>query len=174
MTSIIIAISGSRTITDEDYIYSALDEEAAYYLSQGFSPHFHLGDARGVDAIALKWAREREFPRTICFADRKSYEFWEKSRHMREECPPDMEFGILAADWDVDGKDAGPIRNHVMIAGCNDDRGKVPKSELLIVIWDGESRGTRNARATARNAKVFCHTRIYPLTEASDLNEPTA
>ncbi len=171
-----IAVSGSRSIASPanprdgadivrylaelERVRAILDERAIYYISQGYEIEFHLGDAVGVDRAALEWARERSIKRVVFFADRKGYEFWRQSANMRE-WPPAMEYGVLASDWDRDGKMAGPVRNHAMIAGAHEDADgravKVAKADLLVAVWDGTSRGTRNAMATARNANVFIH-----------------
>ena len=47
---------------------------------------------------------------------------------------------VMNADWTKHGKSAGPIRNREMA--------KV--SDMLIAIWDGESRGTKNMISEAK------------------------
>lgn len=42
------------------------------------------------------------------------------------------------ADWDTHGKAAGPIRNKQM----------AEYADALLLIWDGESRGSRNMKET--------------------------
>jgi hypothetical protein len=159
----IIAVSGSRTITDRAKVFEILDYEAIQYLSSGFTIEFRLGDAHGVDWLAREWARERAMVRTIVFADRKQWEFWAKAAQLRDFVDPGAEMGVLVSDWDRDGDSAGPIRNHAIIGGAKedvDDRKLVKpmgKADLLIAIWDGSSRGTRNAMVTARNYGVFIH-----------------
>jgi hypothetical protein len=44
------------------------------------------------------------------------------------------------APWNSRGKSAGPIRNNVVVEMCN----------YLIAVWDGKSRGTKNAIDTAQ------------------------
>jgi hypothetical protein len=43
---------------------------------------------------------------------------------------------IFEADWDTHGKAAGPIRNRQM----------AEYGDALLLIWDGESRGSKNMR----------------------------
>lgn len=177
-STFVIAVSGSRTITDTAHVNDILDEEYAYAAFElGLDVVMHLGDARGVDSIALEWARNRGVTRVVFYADRKGYDFWLQARGLREWGPED-EQAVLAADWDRDGKRAGMIRNHAMIAGVNDERGRAPKADLLCAIWDGESRGTANAIGTARQWQVFTHrwadsvhvmTELPPYTHAEKL-----
>ena len=53
------------------------------------------------------------------------------------------------ADWDHDGKAAGPIRNAQM----------ADYAEALIAVWDGVSRGTKNMirEARKRGLKVYIY-----------------
>lgn len=156
----VIAVTGSRSIDDPTRVAAILDAEAIYYMSRGYDLAIRLGDAIGADLLALRWARERGLPRTIFFADRAGYEAWVGSAALIDQ---QAERAILASDWACGGDRAGPIRNHLMIAGGRldaDDRPLDPpvgKADLLVAIWDGSSRGTRNAMATARNAGVFIH-----------------
>ena len=57
-----------------------------------------------------------------------------------------------SADWEKFGKRAGPIRNSLMVS----------KAEALLVLWDGESRGTRNVMMLAERAflKVYWKTPV--------------
>ena len=43
------------------------------------------------------------------------------------------------ADWDTHGRAAGPIRNEIMAL----------YAEALILVWDGESRGSANMKMNA-------------------------
>jgi YspA, cpYpsA-related SLOG family len=151
-----IAVSGSRTILDRDIVWPLLDDLASQHLLSGEDLHFHLGDARGVDHLALQWARDREISRTIFFADRKGHNFWLESRHL---VGGDLESAFLASDWDDprDGDNAGRIRNHAMICGMNDgdDRGSSPRVDLLVAFHpEIITPGTRNAIATAKAAGI--------------------
>ena len=72
------------------------------------------GDARGVDRLAGKYAKENNIPLTI----RK-------------------------ADWDKDGKAAGYRRNTRMAREANGVAGE-PKIGAAIIFWDGKSAGTEH------------------------------
>lgn len=48
------------------------------------------------------------------------------------------------AAWDRHGKAAGPIRNQVM----------VDEADMLFLIWDGESRGSRDVLRKARKKGI--------------------
>lgn len=76
------------------------------------------GGARGVDRMGEAWARKHGIP-----------------------------VKVFPADWDKNGKSAGPIRNEEM----------AKYAEALIAIWDGYSRGTDNMidRASAWNRKTY-------------------
>jgi hypothetical protein len=78
------------------------------------------GTARGVDALGERYARENQLP-----------------------------LHRFAAQWDLYGKAAGPIRNSEMVRSA----------QALIALWDGRSRGTRNMIETARRSglKVYVH-----------------
>lgn len=48
----------------------------------------------------------------------------------------EIQFTQFHADWDKHGKAAGPIRNKEM----------AQYSDVLLLIWDGESKGSANCR----------------------------
>jgi predicted Rossmann fold nucleotide-binding protein DprA/Smf involved in DNA uptake len=50
----------------------------------------------------------------------------------------DIELERFPADWDKHGKAAGPIRNKQM----------ADYSDALLLIWDGESSGSKNMKTT--------------------------
>lgn len=50
------------------------------------------------------------------------------------------------ADWNKYGKSAGFIRNAEMVASLD------PSTDIVLVFWDGESRGTLHATRLARKA----------------------
>lgn len=149
----IIVVSGSRGITSQEQVWNALDLEWAEAACAGHEQiEFRLGDAAGVDHLALRWARERGFPRTIYFADREGYDAWCRSRMLHGE---GEEAAFAVSDWDTDGKSAGGARNAAMI-GILEPKYR-PYADLLVAIWDGSSRGTRNCMANARTACVPIH-----------------
>ena len=57
------------------------------------------------------------------------------------------------ADWDQHGKSAGLIRNSEMINAGNPD--------LLIVVWDGISKGTKDIISKARRAGIKTIVELY-------------
>jgi len=59
---------------------------------------------------------------------------------------------LFPADWNRDGKKAGPLRNkHMAVQG-----------DFLVAIWDGKSAGTKSMIAEARKAGV--HSYIHYMT----------
>lgn len=74
-----VAVTGGREFTDRHFIFSKLNEQNI--------THMILGCARGVDTIALEYAKTHSIPYT------------------REE-----------ADWDKFGLGAGPERNARMLS----------------------------------------------------------
>lgn len=64
-----------------------------------------------------------------------------------------MTVEVHKAEWDKWGKQAGPIRNRKMLTG-----GAVfEPADMLVAIWDGKSRGTKNAIETALHLGVETH-----------------
>jgi len=70
-----------------------------------------VGDATGVDAIALRLALEWDVIPNVFAASRKRYN---ELVDMREKTGKPMTL-VLAADWEVDAKKAGPKRNGAMV-----------------------------------------------------------
>ena len=149
MSHQIIVISGTRTLDSREYIYGILDSEASRLLCVGHTLEFRIGDCRGVDKLAREWARDRGLPFTIYCASAWMYEFL--SAHGFA--------AVLVADWDVDGRVAGHLRNAEMLKGSN----------LLVAIWDGSSPGTKNAKINARELKTPTLTWIYPQKDPSSV-----
>lgn len=147
----VIAISGTRTIEDEEYVFRVLDEEATYYLLQGRDLEIRTGDARGVDKLARMWAKSRGFEPIVYCASLKMFNFL---------CENNI-LAIPSADWDIDGRQAGPMRNRAMLRGA----------DLLVRVWDGSSPGTKDAGKAARSMGVFIHTWIWPEVERSAVQE---
>jgi hypothetical protein len=61
-------------------------------------------------------------------------------KYAKEYCLPVLTF---LADWDRHGKGAGPIRNKQM----------ADYADALLLIWDGESKGSANMKATMEKLK---------------------
>ena len=76
------------------------------------------GGAKGVDALGERYAEEMN-----------------------------IQLAIYYADWQKEGRAAGPLRNARM----------AKDGQALIAIWDGKSRGTKNMieTATKRGLKVY-------------------
>ena len=55
------------------------------------------------------------------------------------------------ADWDTHGKAAGPIRNQEM----------AEYADVLVAVWDGKSRGTKNMIETALKEGLEVHVYRY-------------
>lgn len=68
------------------------------------------GGAKGVDALGERYAAEKNIP-----------------------------LNVFQADWQTNGRAAGPIRNRKM----------AENADALIAVWDGQSRGTKNMIETA-------------------------
>ena len=74
-----------------------------------------VGDSKGVDSLIIRYAREYNF-----------------------------EYAIFKANWDQNGKSAGPIRNREMIQ----------QADGLIAFWNNYSKGTKNAIEEATKKKI--------------------
>lgn len=153
MSRLTIAVSGSRTLRSRDLIWPLLDEMAVYYTCLGYDLHWHFGEAQGVDALALLWARDRGLtPRTIFFANLSLF------------CNFDLQAGeqaVAAADWDAQGLSAGPIRNAAMLSGEGCSLLGCKGVDVLFAIRDGrpgKSRGTDNCREQAKARKIAAQT----------------
>jgi len=61
----------------------------------------------------------------------------------------DLSLKVFPAKWSLYGKGAGPIRNQEM----------ADYAEALIAVWDGESTGTKDmiARARDKGLEVYVH-----------------
>lgn len=58
-----------------------------------------------------------------------------------------MKVREIPADWHTHGRAAGPIRNKQMLE----------EGDRLVAIWDGKSRGTKNAIDTALKMRMETH-----------------
>ena len=105
-----VIIAGGRDFHD----YRQLRERCDRFLSQKMFTHKIViisGTAKGADTLGERYAHERGY-------DIEKY----------------------PADWERDGKSAGPIRNAKM----------AEVADALIAFWDGNSRGTANMIALAQ------------------------
>jgi hypothetical protein len=109
----IVAVVGSRTISNKKLIFRFLDE----FLQNINIKCIISGGAKGVDTIAELWAKENN-----------------------------IDFVKYLPLWNINKKGAG-IRRNVNI---------VENSDLLMVFWDGSSKGTKNTIEVAEklNKKI--------------------
>jgi hypothetical protein len=82
----IVAVTGGRNYTDMKKVWDVLDA----HLINDPDMILHVGDATGLDTMALEWAVFRG-----------------------------VEFHRFIAEWDKYGRAAGPIRNKEMINGVD-------------------------------------------------------
>lgn len=111
-----LIVAGSRNFNN----YELLKQKCDSLLSQKRLTHSIVivsGTARGADTLGEQYAHERGYA--------------------VERYP---------ADWEHDGKAAGPIRNSQMAA----------HADALVAFWEGKSRGTRDMieKAKERNLLV--------------------
>lgn len=59
------------------------------------------------------------------------------------------------ANWNRDGRAAGYIRNKEMVDSLD------PKCDMVVVFWDGESRGSQHT-ITLSETKGVCHRVVTP------------
>ena len=111
-----IVVAGSRAGTDGNTFanYNLMKDVLDAIIGNRKDITIIEGDARGVDRLAGKYAKENNIPLTI----RK-------------------------ADWDKDGKAAGYRRNTRMAREANGVAGE-PKIGAAIIFWDGKSAGTEH------------------------------
>lgn len=103
-----LIIAGSRVFNfDHDFIHEAIYAVNNY---QRGGPDLEIvsGGSKGIDLAARNYAEAWEIPYT--------------------------EF---SADWEANGRAAGPIRNRQM----------ANHGDALLLIWDGESRGSHNMKS---------------------------
>ena len=86
------------------------------------------GDATGADRLGKQYADENQIPQVA-----------------------------FPADWEKNGKAAGPIRNSEMI-----DYVKKEPGNGLIALWDGKSRGTFDVLKKAFAAKLRIYVKTIP------------
>ena len=118
-----LLVAGSRTFTDREFAFGKLDNLVSRITASGGQVAVISGRARGADWIGEEWASYRGF-KVLPFS----------------------------ADWNKNGKAAGPIRNAEM----------VEIADAAVFFWDGISKGTEGAiklvEAKGIPARIF---RIY-------------
>lgn len=136
-----VIISGGRDFDD----FALLKKRCDHYLSQKQKTHNIIivsGAARGADSLGERYAYYRGFG-------------------LRR----------FPADWDRDGKAAGPIRNTLM----------AKNADALIVCWNAVSKGTANMIKNAMQQKLILGRIFYyspaeswKLREYNQLKKETA
>jgi hypothetical protein len=71
---------------------------------------------------------------------------------------------LFSADWDKLGKRAGVLRNEDM----------AKKADALVLIWDGESRGSANMLETARRYHLKIYEQRKAITHERQRNDKAA
>lgn len=105
-----LIIAGSRTFNDYDVLKKEVDEFLSEISAVEMPIEIVSGGATGADSLGERYAKERHLP-----------------------------IRVFKADWDKDGKAAGPIRNKEM----------AKYSHGLVAFWDQKSSGTANMIAVA-------------------------
>lgn len=116
-----LVIAGSRTLTvSPDFIHGALSTFGILNECR----EIVSGGARGIDRCGEEfhkwWMSFNKDPIAMISS------FKSKEKTLR----------VFEADWETHGKAAGPIRNKQM----------ADYADALLLIWDGESRGSANMK----------------------------
>lgn len=102
--------------------YDSLKTRIDAYREKNEITEIISGGAKGVDSLAERYAVEHSIP-----------------------------FKLFPADWDKNGKAAGPMRNREM----------AEYSEVLLAVWDGSSKGTKNMISEMHRVKKQVYVIIY-------------
>lgn len=113
-----ILVCGGRNYRNSQFLGQVLSDLTAENISQGDPVTIIHGAARGADEMAGAWAMSNR-----------------------------LNMEVYAANWNEDGRAAGPIRNARMLAEGKPD---------LVVAFSG-GRGTADMIAKARRAGVPVH-----------------
>ena len=125
-----IIVAGCRDFEDYAEIDMVLDKSIEYYL---YREDFNIddieiieGECRGVDLLAKHYAEEHGY-----------------------------KVKGFPANWNTEGRAAGPLRNQRMSAYAAEDGHK----GVLIAFWDGKSRGTKNMIncANKKNLDIYIY-----------------
>lgn len=119
-----IIIAGSREITDYKSVEDAMFKSNAYKVVT----EIVSGGARGVDTLAIEWAKKNGVPYVVKKAE------WNK-------------LNVPGAEVVIDHNDKSPGPAHRYYnrrAGLqrNEEMGRY--SDALVAVWDGQSAGTRH------------------------------
>ncbi len=114
-------IAGSRSISDYELVKKAI-EDSGFTIAEVV-----CGKARGVDALGERWAQENGVAVKPFPAD------WSNLSHPE---------AVIKTGWGGKKYDAA--------AGHRRNRQMAEYAEALILVWDGESKGSLNMRETAQ------------------------
>lgn len=92
------------------------------------------GGARGVDWLGEKWAKEHN-----------------------------VQLTVMKPEWDALGKRAGMVRNGDMARYVIRRAAETGQHCCLILIWDGESKGSYGMKVVARGLKLWTCEKIITL-----------
>ena len=120
-----IIIAGTRTYSDYDKLKQVCSDYISHLLKDGMSEIDGItivsGMAHGADSLGLRFAKQ-------CGMDCRTF----------------------PADWNTNGKAAGPIRNEEMAKFAVADGAY----GVLIAFWDGKSKGTDSMIKLAEQYKL--------------------
>ncbi len=119
----IVVVTGGRDFKDQAMVEGELAK--LYFATRGPFEVWHGGCRTGADYFASLSARAHQEPHG-----------W------REKA--------FVADWDADGRAAGPIRNGRMVREA-----AFYSDSVCLAFWDGKSRGTADCMRQARHAGLI-------------------
>lgn len=124
-----LIIAGSRNISLNPYVIGELMKNIG--IEEKNITQVVSGGARGMDLSGEKWAEaiSEGLPKMVT----GNYSGRTERVYIK----------IFEADWDTHGKAAGPIRNRQM----------AEYADALLLIWDGESKGSANMLAEMKKLK---------------------
>jgi len=117
-----VIVAGGRDITDKDLVFRLINKTIQRWNTEGIEPITEIvsGTARGVDTLGEVFAEENNIP-----------------------------IKRFPADWENNGKAAGPIRNRQM----------ADYADRAIIIMHEDSRGSKNMFETMK--KLNKHGCVY-------------
>lgn len=138
-----VIITGSRNITDYKYVEDAMFKSNAYKLVT----EVVSGGARGVDSLAIDWAKKHKVKYTVKKAD------WNNLKAPGAEVVID----------ENDKSDNLGYRYYNRRAGIqrNEEMGRY--ADALVAIWDSKSRGTKHMIDYMKSLGKKVYVYIVPL-----------
>lgn len=117
-----VIIAGGRDISDKDLVFNLIDKTIQQWNADGLEPITEIvsGTAKGVDTLGEEYAKEHDIP-----------------------------VKRFPADWETNGKAAGPIRNKQM----------ADYADRAIIVMHEDSRGSKNMFETMK--KLGKHGQAY-------------